>query len=84
MGLREDEKKKSGYPVGGQWLDCAAHHCGDVDRPDEVALWPPRHVALENVGLCVHGGYFGAIILEGHLLHGSVLPVGRNKQTKTT
>lgn len=57
-----------------QWLD-SAHHCRDVDSPDEVALWTSGHVTLEDVGLCVDSSYFSAIILEAHLLHRSVFPV---------
>lgn len=55
-----------------------ADHCRDVDSPDEVALRSSGHVALEYVGLFVHGCYLGAIILEVHMLHGPVLPAWKN------
>lgn len=54
-----------------------AHHRRDVDRPDEVALRPSGHVALEDVGLVVDGSHSGAVVLEDDLLHGSVLPAGQ-------
>lgn len=60
--------------TSSSWIS-VAHHCRDVDRPDEVTLWTSGHVTLEYVGLSVDSCYFSTIILEVHLLHRPVLSV---------
>lgn len=55
-----------------------SHHHRDVDSPDQVAFWTSGHFRLEYVGLCVDGCHFGAVLLEGDLLHRPVLPAQTN------
>lgn len=73
---RDEERELAGSWGGGE-AAAVAHHCRDVDRPNEVTLGPSGHVALEDVGFGVDSGHFGAVVLEADLLHGSELPAGQ-------